>query len=1196
MYLKSLTLKGFKSFADPTTLDLEPGVTVVVGPNGSGKSNVVDAVAWVLGAQGPRVVRSSKMDDVIFAGTAKRPALGRAEVSLTIDNSSRRLPIDFNEVTIKRILFRSGESEYQINGVACRLLDVQELLSDTGVGRQQHVIVGQGQLDAVLVARPEDRRMVIEEAAGVLKFRRRRERSERRLEASEVALARLQDLLREVRRQLKPLERQASSAMRHEEIAAEAASLRLYLAGCELREYEARLFSVRDEAKTLETEAAGALRELESLDTALSAGQEELVEARAEALTPVVSRLGQLVERAHGVAALITERRRARAELASVLEDTDAVVALEVELSGVKGDLIATEASTERLTPQWEALGAEESALALLESAHVERFGVSEALEMNTVVSFTRAELESARHDLALAREAYARANERATALSERFDEVVSALEAIADELSSHRERRDEAMSARDQAVHAEDSLERDLADKEAALRSSETAEHEVLARIGALEGALQARSTRSQRDRLGDIPGVMGTLLELITIENDAAIGVEAALEGALDAVVVRGDASARETLERLRAIGEPASVLVLGQPRAAHGADLAMELPGTILLRRLVSSNAEGVEDLLDYLIGEVLLATGSFADAVDCGLSAPGRTIVTNTGDRFSPMGWKLRAATSGSAVVALDEARAKLDVVRQEVTGARLALDAIKAAHVKARAKTNTTTRACDEAVGDVLRNEQSEASFFLKREEFDRQALSAATERDEAMSLIEVKSAATNVLVERLGALEAEDEAQLMRSLEANTARRALEEKARALGTKRRDLEVRAAALEQRGVLLSERLADLERRLQERHEARELAAQRRGTHAVEEAALSDLARALTSLQSRVSEAIERYSGEKAQRSMLARERLERLSAIRKNREDLERRLGALRERRQRCEIDETEARVRHEAAVDRVRRDLEAIPEEAMAAQAPELPEGVDPSTRLREVERELRLLGPVNPLAREELVALTERHGFLESQLEDVRTARRELNQVIHAIDAEIVTVFAAAFADVERHFSSLIETLFPGGTGALSLTAPDDLLNTGVEIEARPAGRNVRRLSLLSGGERALVAVAFLFAVFRSRPSPFYLLDEVEASLDEVNLLRFLDLIEEFRDEAQLVIVSHQKKTMEVADALYGISMQPGGASKVVSETLSRRERLDLGPTARTERSAPGQNRSDKAAQVEVISALETS
>ncbi|HEV8065371.1 MAG TPA: AAA family ATPase, partial [Acidimicrobiales bacterium] len=340
MYLKSLSLRGFKSFADPTTLEFEPGVTVIVGPNGSGKSNVVDAVAWVLGAQGPRVVRSSKMDDVIFAGTQKRAALGRAEVSLTIDNSSGKLPLDLAEVTITRTLFRTGESEYSMNGAACRLLDIQELLSDAGVGRQQHVIVGQGQLDQVLQARPEDRRAVIEDAAGILKFRRRRERAERRMEATEANLQRLQDMHREVRRQLRPLERQAEAARKHDSLATELRALKLYVAGSELTSLEARFeqaTTLRATLRDKESRLVAGLADVESLVTASEAAL--LAEQQNDVATPL-GEAETLRERGRGIANVIGERRR-RIELAlTASTEADVVASLEAESARIAAGLL----------------------------------------------------------------------------------------------------------------------------------------------------------------------------------------------------------------------------------------------------------------------------------------------------------------------------------------------------------------------------------------------------------------------------------------------------------------------------------------------------------------------------------------------------------------------------------------------------------------------------------------------------------------------------------------------------------------------------------------------------------------------------------------------------------------------------------------------------------------------------------------
>src|SRR5437763_7565301 len=364
MFLKSLTLKGFKSFAETTTLEFEPGVTVVVGPNGSGKSNIVDAVAWVLGAQGPKTVRSSKMEDVIFAGSAKRPALGRAEVSLTIDNSSGILPIDFAEVTITRTLFRNGDSEYAINGVACRLLDVQELLSDSGVGRQQHVIVSQGQLDSVLTARPEDRRAVIEEAAGVLKYRRRKEKAERRIEATEGNLLRLQDLLREVRRQLRPLERQADAARRHGDLPAEPAALRLHQAGREVAGLQARAEGATSSRAVLAAEEAQLRSDLAVLDTAVLTAEARLGATDLSGLGELVGRAEALRERARGLSALVAERRRSLERDRSAFVDHTLVAALEAEAARVAGELAAAEAEAGELAPESGRLAAAEADLA----------------------------------------------------------------------------------------------------------------------------------------------------------------------------------------------------------------------------------------------------------------------------------------------------------------------------------------------------------------------------------------------------------------------------------------------------------------------------------------------------------------------------------------------------------------------------------------------------------------------------------------------------------------------------------------------------------------------------------------------------------------------------------------------------------------------------------------------------------------
>jgi chromosome segregation protein len=999
VFLKSLTLKGFKSFAEPTTLEFEPGITVVVGPNGSGKSNVVDAVAWVLGAQGPRTVRSSKMEDVIFAGSAKRPALGRAEVSLTIDNSAGLLPIGFSEVTITRTLFRSsGESEYAINAVPCRLLDIQELLSDSGVGRQQHVIVSQGQLDSVLDARPEDRRLVIEEAAGVLKYRRRREKAQRRLDATETNLVRLTDLLREVRRQLRPLERQADAARRHDTVADELRALQVHLGGREIAGLRARL-GAADDARS---NAATAERELRTtlaqLDADVLVAEEEAGSTTASDLADVVGRLDALRERARGLVAVLAERRRAIEREQQAEADSSVMASLTAEADQLSADLVAVDDDARRLA--------------------AERASVEPDLE---------ARLAAATRDLADVDEALAAAR-----------------------------RRHEA------AVNAH--------------RAGEQERRTWQARADALAQALDEARARAGAERLAGVDGVVGTLLDLVEIDEGWEAAFEAAAGEAIAAVVVDGVDSARRALRQLHESGEAGAVLPLDV--ASSPASLALDAAAIgEPVRAHVRARRPNVDALLDALLSTAVVVDGDWADALDVALGHPGIVAVTRDGDRFSIAGWRAGAGAAAATATALDDAREKATVAATAETAAAAAAD-----QAGAEVDTLENRRVVvggQRAAADTEWSGQATA--------FERRAAGI----DERRALLAARRAEVVVRLERLGG-EAPTERPVAAQHVAVVARL-------------------SAVVDARIALLDDAVA----RVRSRRQA------------------------------------------EADRIKSASTALE---GLRRQRSAAERSLMEVRERAQRAEVDEAEARVRLESAVETLRREHDVEPEFAIAAECPELPPGTSAANRARELERELRLMGPVNPLALEEFTALNERHQFLEAQLEDVKNSRRELNKVIKAIDAEIVELFSAAYTDVADNFTKLFATLFPGGTGRLRLTDPDDMLNTGIEVEARPSGKNVRKLSLLSGGERSLTALAFLFAVFRSRPSPFYLMDEVEAALDDVNLHRFLDLIHEFREEAQLLVVSHQKRTMEAADCLYGVTMQPGGSSRVISERIETR------------------------------------
>ncbi|WCO68406.1 chromosome segregation protein SMC [Iamia majanohamensis] len=1162
MFLRSLSLKGFKSFADATDLAMEPGVTVVVGPNGSGKSNVVDAIAWVLGAQAPSAVRSQKMEDVIFAGTATRPALGRAEVALTIDNSAGLLPIDFAEVTITRTLWRSGDSEYAINGVPCRMLDVQELLSDSGVGRQQHVIISQGQIDAVLNARPEERRLIIEEAAGILKYRRRKEKAERRLAGTEANLLRLQDLLREVRRQLRPLERQAEAARRHGDLVAELTARRIHLAGADLRRLRSRLEAAEGTRRDLRTREGEAKGELASLDAAVLAAETRLSATGGDDLGDDLARCEALRERARGLAAVLAERRRGLERQRGAAVDEAVIASLEAEAARLDAELDAVRADATRLVPDTERLQEAEATLAAERAELAERWSsddgdVAASWDQAGAVPSSRAaevrgELAAVRSSVERGDDELRRVADRQEALAAKAARLEQESERLRGELAAAEEAEGTLVEAVDAATEARAAAESAAAAAEERRRSADGERHRWAARADALALALDEARAQAGLDRLADVEGVRGTLLDVVAVDEGWEAAFEAASGPALGAVVVDGLDGARRALSTLVEGGLTGAVVPLG----AGAAVPASVDDGPRALRPHVRATAPGVDALLDALVGPVLVVD-DWPAAVDAALAAPDRVVVTRGGDRFAPDGWRVGAAGSGATGAALAEARD-----RAEAAG----LEADRAAEEQAeRQRRVADARAAEADAGRVLDRNDGRlvaAGDALQRTDADRRDLvteaeslgAHATELGERVGRDRERVAA---LEAELPGLEAEEARRADRVRAAADARAAIEERATAVATLRSDIEVRAASIEERTAFLTGRREEVEERLSRNQAQRRDAESRRVGLEAQDRAVGRLAAVVADRLAVVDTALASLRDRRQRQSDAARAVAAELESLRSRRSAAESGLAETRERLGRAELEISEVQLRIENAVEAMRRDLDVDPDTALAAPAPEVPEGTTAVGRVRELERELRLLGPINPLALEEFTALQERHAHVEGQLEDVKSARRDLAKVIRAVDAEIVNVFAAAYADVESGFRHLFDTLFPGGQGRLTLTTPDDLLSTGVEIEAKPSGKNVKKLSLLSGGERSLTALAYLFAVFRARPSPFYVMDEVEAALDDVNLHRFLGLVAEFRADAQLIIVSHQKRTMEAADLLYGVTMKPGGSSQVVSEKV---------------------------------------
>ena len=1162
MYLKSLTLKGFKSFAESATIRLEPGVTVVVGPNGSGKSNVVDAVAWVLGAQAPSAVRSSRMDDVIFAGTDRKPPLGRAEVSLTIDNSDGMLASAASEVQVTRTLFRDGESSYSLNGAPCRLLDVVELLSDTGVGRQQHMIVSQTQVDAVLSARPVDRRAVVEEAAGVLKYRKRRERAERRLLGTDGDLTRISDLTSEVRRRLRPLEKQAEAARRHADLLSELEALRVYLAGREIAELRKRLRAHKDVGEARAAERAQLAAELAEVGASVAEHEQRLARHGLDDHSERLARLEGLRARAGGLAAVAVERQRGLERERAVLTDHDLAAGLRDEMERCRRELqdvvsadAAADGDRSRLAQMQERLEADRNAFDS-EWGDVASLGAEEVSD----AAAARGELAALRSAIALNESEQSRLAQRLQDSEDRTAELAGRAEQCRLELGRCES---EIAGLRGQHEEADRAHREAAAALEAAVEGRTAAEGDLrhwTARREALAMAIEESARPVPDEVLAASGGALGLLGDLVEVDDGLEAAFAAAVGDTISAVVVRDPAAARRVLDALEANDAGAAVIALEgiggarQQAVAAGSGATGQGP----LRGRVRSLDPGLEGLLDLLLAGVVLVEGDWRAAADVWMGAPDLVAVTAAGDRLSSRGWRLGVHSAAGLGPALAEAteRAAAAVGACERAGA--ACERAQQELAERRDRADELGRRLAEAEAGA-----ASATGAITRLDAERRDLDTATSalRDhltETSRRLEESVTRSTGIESRIPELEAAEAVARQRSRQASEARTELDRRALRLAETAAERSAADAGLRQQKQMLETRLVELQERLDRYDASRAAASGRLGALEREAGVLETLGRAVQERTVAVEAGLAEIRQIRRRHSEVARALAAGLDDLRKRSADTDRRYEALRAAEGRRDVEEAELRTLLQGAVERLRDTYGLSPADAAEVTLPALGEGVEPQQRADHLATELEIIGPVNPLALAEYDELYERHELLKGQLDDIRAARRDLNRVIRSIDSEIKTVFGAAFADVAANFEVLFESLFPGGEGRLTLTDPDDLLSTGIDISAKPSGKNVKRLSLLSGGERSLAALAFLFAVFRSRPSPFYVMDEVEAALDDVNLHRFLKLVDEFRSDAQLVIVTHQKRTMEAADCLQGVSMKPGGSSMVVSERVS--------------------------------------
>ncbi|MDT0402216.1 AAA family ATPase [Streptomyces edwardsiae] len=1263
MHLKALTLRGFKSFASATTLRFEPGITCVVGPNGSGKSNVVDALSWVMGEQGAKSLRGGKMEDVIFAGTTGRPPLGRAEVSLTIDNSDGALPIEYAEVTITRIMFRNGGSEYQINGDTCRLLDIQELLSDSGIGREMHVIVGQGQLDSVLHADPMGRRAFIEEAAGVLKHRKRKEKALRKLDAMQANLARVQDLTDELRRQLKPLGRQAAVARRAAVIQADLRDARLRLLADDLvRLREALRAEIADEAALKER------KETAEAELKKALQREGQLEDEVRRLVPRLQNaqqtwyeLSQLAERVRGTISLADarvksatsappEERRGRdpedmeREAARVREqEAELEAALEAAERALE-DTVAHRAELEN------ALAQEERRLKDAARAIADRREGLARLKGQVGAARSRAAAAQAEIErLAAARD---EAQERAVTAQEEYEALqaeVDGLDAGDAELAERHEeakrRLAEAETALTAAREAVTGAERQ--------RAATQARHEALAL-----GLRRKDGTGALLDARDTLTGLLGPAAALLTVTPGYETPLAAAFGAAADAVAATSPSAAADAIRLLRKQDAGRATLLLTNtpdpatatpPRdasAAHDpapaephAPTAPPIPATATPPGGAGNCAPGPHEpapaavhpptaqpntatatppagagncannphppappaagfvsgpsglmpaVRRLLHGIVIVDT--LEDAVDLVHIHPHLTAVTAEGDLLGAhfaQGGSAGAPSLLEVQASVDEAAAALEELAVRCDGLAAAQDAAAAHRRECAARVEETgehRRAADREKSSVAQ-QLGRLAGQARGAAGEAERASAATAR--AQDALDKALADAEELAERLEVAE-----ETPYEEEPDTFAR---DRLAADGANARQTEMEARLQvrthEERVKGLAGRADSLDRAARAERDARARAEQRRARLRHEADVAAAVADGARTLLAHVEISLTRADEERAAADAAKARREQELARARTEGRDLKAELDKLTDSVHRGEVLGAEKRLRMEQLETRALEELgvepaglvsEYGPHQPVPAPPPaegeELPDTDSPGgsaagehprnrprpfvraeqeKRLKAAERAYQQLGKVNPLALEEFAALEERHQFLSEQLEDLRKTRADLLQVVKEVDERVEQVFTEAYRDTAREFEGVFSRLFPGGEGRLVLTDPDNMLTTGVDVEARPPGKKVKRLSLLSGGERSLTAVAMLVSIFKARPSPFYVMDEVEAALDDTNLQRLIRIMQELQEASQLIVITHQKRTMEVADALYGVSMQGDGVSKVISQRL---------------------------------------
>jgi chromosome segregation protein len=1182
MFLKRLELAGFKSFADRTELEFVQGITAVVGPNGSGKSNISDSIRWVLGEQSARSLRGGKMEDIIFAGSDARKAVNYGEVSLTLDNSDESLSLDFNEVTVTRRIHRSGDSEYFINKQACRLKDITELFMDTGIGKEAYSIIGQGRIEEILSTKSEDRRGIFEEASGIVKYKSRKREAEKKLAETEQNLLRIHDLVSELEDQIEPLREQSEKAVRYKQ-------LKEQLKSGEISMYVYQIEQIHKSWTEASSKLASLQKEELELSTIVSSHDALLEKERMEArrleeeidrLHETVLRLSEEFEKSEGQGEVLKERGKNllanRVQLEQTLEAQERRLAeKQSETAAFREKYTTLEQQVEQLRTK---LTAEEERLLGVAggvSSEEEESLKADFLETLNRIAQSRNEIRYSEQNLDSLSRRLERMEEEYSKWSGQHGQIVRKRQELQERAGKLAK---ELQESRDRNV----TLGQELKTKQELLSQVQDAVRKWEQKLDALVSrrdtmremqndydgfALGVKEVLKAKNRSDGLKGIHGAVAELVKVPAEVELAIETALGGALQNIVVENEASGREAIAFLkrrqagRATFLPLDV-IRGRSIPEHEKKSLSELSGFVGIAVNLVRFDDKYDNIMSSMLGNVIIAE-KLEEANRIAAKCQYRyRVVTLEGDVVNPggsmTGGSLQKKTSSllgrnrqidemdkeirASDIQLGELRKKLDRIKRELSDGSRSLDELRQLGEQQRIE-EQQIRSQLSQLDSEGKNAEEQTTLYSQ----DREAL--AIERNEFK---QKKLAAEQTLAELQ-----QEETELTQAIrDAELKRKAKESAKEELQVQLTSLKVKTASVSQEKQSLEEQLRrfddDLSATERERSGNKRLLQQLLADMEANETESVKQIEQLNHLRLKKREASEQMDYKRAERAKWVQKLEEGESLTKEQRTQLKQVEDQLRQ----TEVRVNRLDVELENLLKKLAEDYELSYE--LAKERYPVPEDV-PATQneVRDLKRQISALGDVNLGAIEEYQRVNERYQFLSDQKNDLVEAKTALYMVIREMDEEMSKRFKTTFDAIRSQFVVVFVKLFGGGRADLILSEPDRLLDTGIEIVAQPPGKKLQNLQLLSGGERALTAMALLFAILRVKPVPFCVLDEVEAALDEANVTRFADYLREFSEQTQFIVVTHRKGTMESADVLYGVTMEEGGVSKLVSVRL---------------------------------------